>query len=38
MAEADMWKDRGNLKNAGKLVEKFKREYGEEDKEVRQQK
>jgi len=25
------------LKNAGKLVEEFKREYGEEDKEVRQQ-
>jgi len=36
-AEADTWKDRGNLKNAEKLVEKFEREYGEEDKEVRQQ-
>ena len=36
-AEADTWEDRGNLKNAGKLVEEFEREYGEEDKEVRQQ-
>ena len=31
------WEDRGNLKNAGKLVEEFEREYGEEAKEVRQQ-
>ena len=37
MAEADTWEDRGNLKNAGKLVEEFEREYGEEDKEVRRQ-
>jgi len=36
-AEADTWEDRGNLKNAGKLVEEFEREYGEEDKEARQQ-
>jgi len=34
-AEADTWEDKGNLKNAGKLVEEFEREYGEEDKEVR---
>ena len=37
MAKADIWEDRGNLKNTGKLVEEFKREYGEEDKEARQQ-
>jgi len=37
MAEADTWEDRGNLKNAGKLVEEFEREYGEEDEEVRRQ-
>jgi len=36
-AEVDTWEDRGNLKNAGKLVEEFEREYGEEDEEVRQQ-
>ena len=35
-AEVDTWEDRGNLKNAGKLVEEFEREYGEEDKKVRQ--
>jgi len=35
MAEADTWEDRENLKNAGKLVEEFEREYGKEDKEVR---
>ena len=35
MAEADTWEDRGNLKNTGKLVEEFEREYGEEDEEVR---
>ena len=34
-AEADTWEDRGNLKNAEKLVEEFEREYGEEDEEVR---
>ena len=34
-AEADTWEDKGNLKNAEKLVEEFEREYGEEDKEVR---
>jgi len=33
--EADTWEDRGNLKNMGKLVEEFEREYGEEAKEVR---
>ena len=38
MAEVDTWKDRENLRNAGKLVEEFEREYGEEVKEVRQQK
>ena len=35
--EANTWEDRGNLKNAGKLVEEFEREYGEEDEEVRRQ-
>ena len=35
MVEADTWEDRGNLENAGKLVEEFEREYGEEAKEVR---
>ena len=35
MAETDTWEDRGNLKNTGKLVKEFEREYGEEDKEVR---
>ena len=34
-AEADTWEDRGNLKNASKLVEEFEREYGEGDEEVR---
>ena len=33
--EADTWEDRGNLKNAGKLVEEFEREYREEAKEIR---
>jgi len=33
----DTWEDRGNLKNAGKLIEEFEREYGEEDEEVRRQ-
>ena len=36
-AETNTWEDRGNLKNAGKLVEEFEKKYGEEDKEVRQQ-
>jgi len=36
-AEVDTWEDRENLKNAGKLVEEFEREYGEKDKEVRRQ-
>jgi len=36
-AEADTWEDRGNLKNVGKLVEEFEREYGEEVEEVRRQ-
>ena len=31
MVEADTWEDRGNLKNAGKMVEEFEREYREED-------
>jgi len=35
MAEADTWEDRGNLKNAGKLVKEFEREYGEVAEEVR---
>ena len=37
MAEVDTWEDRGSLKNAGKLVEEFEREYGEENEEVRRQ-
>ena len=35
MAETDTWEDRGNLKNAGKLLEEFEKEYREEDKEIR---
>jgi len=35
MAEADTWENRGNLKNAGKLIEEFEREYREGDKEIR---
>ena len=34
-AEADTWEDRGNLKNAERLVEEFEREYREGNKEVR---
>ena len=34
-AEADTWEDKRSLKNAGKLVEEFEREYEEEAKEVR---
>jgi len=37
MAEADTWEDRGNLRNARKLVEEFERKHGEEDEEIRQQ-
>ena len=36
-AEVDTWEDRGNLKNTGKMVEEFEREYREEDEEVRRQ-
>jgi len=36
-AEADTWEDQGNLKNAGKLVKEFEREYGEGDEKVRRQ-
>jgi len=38
IAEADTWEERGNLGNAKELVEEFKREYRENDKEIRQQK
>jgi len=34
MVEKDIWKSRENLKNAKELVEEFKKEYGEETKEV----
>jgi len=37
MAEEDTWENRENLENAKELVEDFKREYGEEVKELRQQ-
>ena len=33
--EANTWEERENLKNVGKLIEEFEREYGEEDEEVR---
>ena len=36
MAGEDTWKNRENLENAKKLVEKFKREHREEVKELRQ--
>jgi len=36
-AKEDTWEDRKNLGNAKELVEEFKREYGEEAKELRQQ-
>ena len=36
--EENTWENRKNLKNAKELVEKFKREYGEEVEELRQQK
>ena len=35
MAEEDTWENRENLENAKKLVEEFKREYGEEAEELR---
>ena len=35
MAEEDTWENRENLENAKKLVEEFKREYGEEVEELR---
>jgi len=34
-AETDIWENRENLGNAKKLVEEFKREYGEEAEELR---
>jgi len=37
MAEEDIWENRENLENAKELVEEFKREYGEEAKELRRQ-
>jgi len=37
MAEEDTWENRENLENAKKLVEEFKREYGEEAEELRWQ-
>ena len=36
-AEEDTWESRENLENAKGLVEEFKREYGEGDKELRRQ-
>jgi len=36
-AGEDIWENRKNLENAKELVEEFKREYGEEVKELRQQ-
>jgi len=36
MVEEDTWENRENLENAKELVEEFKREYGEEVKELRQ--
>ena len=36
MVEEDTWESRENLENAKELVEEFKREYGEEVKELRQ--
>ena len=35
MAEEDTWENRENLENAKKLVEEFKREYGEEAEGLR---
>jgi len=35
MAEEDIWESKENLENTKKLVEEFKREYGEEAKEIR---
>ena len=37
MAEEDIWESKENLENTKKLVEEFKREYGEEAKEIRRQ-
>jgi len=37
MAEKDTWESRENLENAKELVEEFKRIYGEEVEELRQQ-
>ena len=37
MVEKDTWENRENLENAKELVEEFKREYGEEVKELRRQ-
>ena len=38
MAKEDTWESRENLENAKELVEEFEKEYGEETKEVWQQK
>jgi len=35
-AEEDTWENKENLENAKELVEEFKKEYGEEVKELRQ--
>ena len=35
MAEEDTWENKENLENAKELVEEFKKEYGEEVKELR---
>ena len=37
MAEEDTWENRENLKNTKELVEEFKKIYGEEAEELRQQ-
>ena len=37
IAEEDTWENRENLENTKELVEEFKRKYGEEVEELRQQ-
>ena len=37
MAEGDTWESRENLQNAGDLLREFEKEYGRDDREVRQQ-
>jgi len=38
MTEEDTWESRENLENAKELVKEFEKEYGEEVKELKQQK